>query len=108
MIELPKDAPGRAACGRSGLPLLAVCPGGHRRAVPFRLLKTDNDDATPLFGRPFRCPKCSSPEVRLFAFERTSELWAFQQQRDAEEPPPPPRWHSTPGSQPPDPNDGFL
>ena len=39
MIQIPRDAPGLIACGRSGLPLLAICPAGHRRTVPFRLLK---------------------------------------------------------------------
>jgi hypothetical protein len=34
MIEIPRDAPGSVACGRSGLPLLATCSNGHRRLVP--------------------------------------------------------------------------
>ncbi len=55
MIEIPQDAPGSVACGRSGLPLLATCPNGHRRMIPFRLLKTGDDDRTPVYGRPFRC-----------------------------------------------------
>jgi hypothetical protein len=48
MIEIARDAPASAACGRSGLPLLAICPNGHRRTVPFRLLKTSDGDRTPL------------------------------------------------------------
>ena len=51
MIAIPRDAPGSVACGRSGLPLLAICSSGHRRTVPFRLLKTSEDDRTPLYGR---------------------------------------------------------
>jgi hypothetical protein len=62
------------ACGRSGLPVLAICPSGHRRTVPFRLLKTWEDDQTPLYGRPFKCKACGSPEVVLFAIESQVEL----------------------------------
>lgn len=74
MILMPRDAPGSIACGRSGLPMLAVCPSGHRRTVPFRLLKTSEDDRTPLYGRPFKCKACGSPEVVLFAVESQAEL----------------------------------
>ena len=74
MIQIDRDAPGAVACGRSGLPLLAICPNGHRRTVPFRLLKTSEDDWTPLYGRPFRCRGCGSPEVVLFAVESQAEL----------------------------------
>jgi hypothetical protein len=48
--------------GRSGLPLLAFCSNGHRRMIPFRLLKTGDDDRTPLYGRPFKCKACGSLE----------------------------------------------
>jgi hypothetical protein len=48
MIGIPRDAPGSAACGRSGLPLLAICPIGHNRLVAFRLLKTSETDRTPI------------------------------------------------------------
>lgn len=74
MIQLPSDAPGSAAWGRAGLPLMAVCPTGHRRCVPQRFLKTDNDDATPLYSRPFKCFVCGSREVILFAIETQAEL----------------------------------
>lgn len=74
MIELPRDAPGSAACGRSGLPLLAVCPAGHRRTIPFRRLQTGPGDATPIYGRPFECRECGSAEVTLFALEMQAEL----------------------------------
>jgi hypothetical protein len=74
MIEIAQDAPGSAACGRSGLPLLAICPTGHRRTVPFRLLKTSEGDRTPLYGRPFKCRACGSPEVVLFTVESQAEL----------------------------------
>ena len=55
--------------GRSGLPLLAICPIGHNRLVPFRLLKTSDTDRTPPYGRPFKCKTCGSREVTLFAIE---------------------------------------
>jgi hypothetical protein len=80
MIDIPRDAPGSIACGRSGLPLLAICPNGHRRTVPFRLLKTSDADRTPLYGRPFRCRICGSAEVTLFALEGQSELKAIQRE----------------------------
>ena len=78
MIEIPRDAPGSVACGRSGLPLLAVCPNGHRRTVPFRLLKTGPDDRTPVYGRPFKCKACGSQKVTLFVVERQAELDEIQ------------------------------
>lgn len=78
MIELLKDAPGRAACGRSGLPIMAVCPGGHRRSVPWRGLKTYDEDETPLYGQPFKCFVCGSREVSLFAIETQAELDAVR------------------------------
>jgi hypothetical protein len=74
MIQLPADARGFAACGRSGLPLVAVCSAGHRRLVPFRLLRTNNDDRTPLYGRPFLCRACGSRAVTLFAIDSQAEL----------------------------------
>ena len=79
MIGIPRDAPGSVACGRSGLPLLAICPIGHNRLVAFRLLKTSETDRTPLYGRPFKCKVCGSREVTLFAIESQSELDAIQQ-----------------------------
>jgi hypothetical protein len=69
MIEIPRDATGSVACGRSGLPLLAMCPNGHRRMIPFRLLKTGPADRTPLYGRPFKCRVCGSLEVTLYDTE---------------------------------------
>jgi hypothetical protein len=78
MIEIPRDAPGSVACGRSGLPLLATCSNGHRRLVPFRLLKTGPGDRTPLYGRPFKCKACGSREVMLFAIESQAELYEVQ------------------------------
>lgn len=74
MIEISRDAPGFVACGRSGRPLLGTCPNGHRRMVPFRLLKTGDEDPTPLYGRPFKCKACGSREVTLFALESQAEL----------------------------------
>lgn len=74
MIELSRDAPGSAACGRSGLPLLAKCPAGHRRTVPFRRLRTGPGDQSPLYGRAFECKECGSHEVTLSAIESQAEL----------------------------------
>jgi hypothetical protein len=79
MIGIPRDAPGSIACGRSGLPLLAICPIGHNRLVPFRLLKTSETDRTPLYGRPFKCRACGNREVTLFAIESPAELANVQQ-----------------------------
>jgi hypothetical protein len=79
MIGIPRGAPGSVACGRSGLPLLADCPCGHRRLVPFRLLKTEPADQTPLYGRPFKCKACGSREVTLYAIESQAELDEIQQ-----------------------------
>jgi hypothetical protein len=79
MIGTPRDAPGSVACGRSGLPLLAICPIGHNRLVAFRLLKTSESDRTPLYGRPFKCKACGSREVTLFAVESQAELDDIQQ-----------------------------
>jgi hypothetical protein len=79
MIEIPQDAPGSIACGRSGLPLLATCSNGHRRMIPFRLLKTGPSDRTPLYARPFECKACGSREVTLFAIESQAELDEIQQ-----------------------------
>ena len=74
----PRDAPGSDACSRSGLPLLAICPNRHRRLIPFRLLRTNKDDRTPLYDRPFKCKECGSPKVTLFAIESQGELTAIQ------------------------------
>jgi hypothetical protein len=60
------------------LPLLAACPLGHQRTVPFRLLRTSETDRTPLYGRPFKCRTCGSPEVILSAIESQAELEAIQ------------------------------
>ena len=79
MIEIPRDAPGSVACGRSGLPLLATCSNGHRRLIPFRVLKTGLDDRTQVYARPFKCKACGSREVTLFAVESQAELDAIQQ-----------------------------
>jgi hypothetical protein len=78
MICIPRDASGSIACGRSGLPLLAICSIGHNRLVPFRLLKASDTDRTPLYGRPFRCKACGSREVTLLAIESQAELDAIQ------------------------------
>ena len=74
MIGIPRDAPGSVACGRSGLPLLAICPIGHNRLVAFRLLKTSESDRTPIYARPFKCRACGSREVTLFAIQSWAEL----------------------------------
>lgn len=78
MIELPKDAPGEAACGYSGRPLVAHCACGRRRLVPFRKLGTAHGDRTPLHGRPFRCRACGASDVTLFALESQAELDAVR------------------------------
>lgn len=78
MQLIPRDAPASIACGRSGLPLLAVCFTGHRRTVPFRLLKAHDDDRSPLYARPFLCRACGSREVTLFAIESQAELDAVR------------------------------
>ena len=77
MTPMPRDAPASIACGRSGLPLLAECANGHRRTVPFRLLKTHDGDTTPLYGRPFKCRQCGSREVSLFLIDQ-AELEALR------------------------------
>ena len=77
MIEISRSAPGSVACGRSGLPLLATCPAGHRRRVPFRLLATSESDTSPLYGRRYKCRTCGSPEVTLFLIENDAELAAI-------------------------------
>jgi hypothetical protein len=100
MIEIPRDAPGSVACGRSGLPLLAVCPGGHRRLVPFRLLKTGDGDRTPVYGRPFKCKACGRVEVTLFAIESQAEL--DEVQRATAGPPQPARAPTTHSRSDPD------
>lgn len=74
MIPISRESAGSIACGRSGLPLLAICPAGHRRTVPFRLLKTSDDDRTSLYGRPFKCRTCGSRKVTLFAIQSQTEL----------------------------------
>ena len=66
MTPIARDAPGFVTCGRSGLPLLAVCSSGHRRTIPFRLLKTSETDRTPIYGRPFKCRACGRREGSCF------------------------------------------
>jgi hypothetical protein len=66
--------PGSIACGRSGLPLLAICPNRHRRTVPVRLLKTSST-----IGRRSKADRssnraCGSAEVTLFGIESQAEL----------------------------------
>jgi len=78
MLQIPTDALGSVARGRSGLPLLATCPNGRRRTAPFRLPKTHDNDRTPLYGRPFLCRECGSREVTLFAIESQAELGAVR------------------------------
>lgn len=57
------------------MPLLAICPTGHRRLVPFRLLKASDGDRTPLYGRLFKCPTCGTRDVAsLCAIETLAEL----------------------------------
>ena len=91
MIELPKDAPGSAASGRSGRPMLGLCQNGKRRLIPFRLLKTGDDDRTPLYGRPFKCRECA--EVTLFAIESQAELDKVRQTLPPPSPPLAPTTH---------------
>ena len=78
MIAIPRDAAGSVACGRSGLPVLAICPIGHNRLIPYRLLKTGPGDRTPLYGRPFKCKACGGREVMLFSIDSQAELDAVQ------------------------------
>jgi hypothetical protein len=78
MIPIARDAAGSVACGRNGLPLLATCSNGHRRTVPFRRLRTSEGDRTPVYGRPFKCKACGSPEVALFVIESQAELTEIQ------------------------------
>ena len=104
MIGIPRDAPGSVACGRSGLPLLAICPIGHNRLVAFRLLKTSEADRTPIYARPFKCRACGSREVTLFAIESQAELVAIQQaMAGPRQPAQAPTTHA-----PPDPDRGLL
>ncbi|GEP59488.1 hypothetical protein [Reyranella soli] len=42
--------------------------------MPFRLLKTSDDDQTPLYDRPFKCEACGSRDVTLFALDDEVEL----------------------------------
>jgi hypothetical protein len=100
MIGIPRDAPGSVACGRSGLPLLAICSIGHNRLVPFRL-KTSDTDRTPIYGRPFKCKACGSREVTLFAIESQAELDAVQRSLEPRPPTVTPTTHA-----PMDPNAG--
>lgn len=104
MFQIDRNAPGSIACGRSGLPLLAVCSSGHRRTVPFLRLKTSEEDRTPLYGRPFKCLMCDSSEVTLFAIESQAELddvrRSFPSNR---QPAQAPTTH-----RPRDPNEGFV
>ena len=74
MIVIPRDAPGSVACGRERPAAAGDCSNGHRRLIPFRLLKTWRDDRTPLYGRPFKCKACGSREVTLFAIDSQAEL----------------------------------
>ena len=104
MIEIIRSAPASIACGRSGLPLLAICPDGHRRTIPFRLLRTSEADRTPLCGRTLRCRACGSREVTLFAIESQAELACLQAALAG---PPQPAEAPT-NYRPPDPNAGFL
>lgn len=101
MIRIPRDAAGSVACGRSGRPLLAICANRHKRLVPFRRLKTSAQDRTPIYGRPYRCPECASPEVKLFDIESQAELDAIQGAVGRREPRPV-EPHST--HRPPDPD----
>ena len=105
MIAIPRDAPGSVACGRSGLPLLAICPIGHNRLIPFRLLKTSESDRTPLYGRPFKCKACGSREVTLFSIDSQAELIAIQQAMAG--PKQPAQAPTTPDPRP-DPDAGLL
>jgi hypothetical protein len=104
MIQMARDAPASIACGRSGLPLLAICPNGHRRTVPLRLLKTSECDRTPLYGRPFKCRECGSREVAtLYAIETQAELDELRQEPLSPRPTLP---HST--HRPPNPDADLL
>ena len=78
MRQIPVDAPASIACGRSGLPLLACCGNGHRRTVPFRLLRTHDDDSSRLYARPFLCKSCGSRDVTLFTIDSQAELDALR------------------------------
>jgi hypothetical protein len=77
MTPIARDAPASIACDRSGLPLLAACASGHRRLVPFRLLRTSAEDRTMLYGRPFLCRTCGSRDVALWLVDDQAELEAL-------------------------------
>ncbi|MPZ36366.1 MAG: hypothetical protein GEV13_36375 [Rhodospirillales bacterium] len=103
MLQLPQDAPGSVATGRSGRPLLAICSSGHRRTVPFRLLMASEADRTPLYGRPFKCRACGSREVTLFDIESQAELDHVRTSLPSEEVIRAPTTH-----RPPDPHADFV
>ena len=104
MIAIPRDAPGAVACGRSGLPLLAICAIGHNRLVPFRLLKTSATDRTPINGRPFKCKACGSRDVTLFSIDSQAELDTVQKALAG-----PPKPARAPTTHPaPDPHASFV
>lgn len=65
--------------------MLAECASGHRRTLPFRLLKTHDGDATPIYGRPFLCRACGSRSVTLFAIDDHAELQALRRELDGGE-----------------------
>jgi hypothetical protein len=84
--------------------LLAICSAGHIRTVPFRLLKTSEEDRTPLYGRPFRCPTCNGRDVTLFAIESQAELDDVRRTFPSpQEPAQAPTTHRRP-----DPNAGYV
>lgn len=58
--------------------MLAVCPIGHRRTIPFRRLRTNSADASALYGRIYKCKVCGSSGVTLYAIESLSELDAIR------------------------------
>ena len=71
--------------------------------MPWRKLKTDFGDRSPIYGRPFRCKTCQGGEVTLFVFDNISE---FELVRDELRGPPEPRQHHStpdPDARPPDP-----
>ena len=71
--------------GRYGIRVNAVAPGFFASEMTAGL-GDDADsfpdwltDQTPIYGRPYRCGKCGSREVTLFANEDQAELDAIQQ-----------------------------
>jgi hypothetical protein len=67
-------------------------------------VRTSESDQTPLYGRPFKCRACGSPEVTLYDIESQAELDALHSAMA--EPPKPAKGPTTHPSR--DPAAGFV